>query len=537
MSFEKLRRNLEQCFRNLLRVLGIRKPVIADGNIVPRTHSFEGISQLKRYLQALDELPTGYYAVECRGGREVITSCNRSFANIFGYHSPSEVVGREVGTLYSNPGDRNSFRTFLAKMDQEGKGPLTGYNIQMKRKDGSTFWVAIDAKVLRDTTGQVLGREGTVRDITREVLLQQQVEHLRDDLEKTTQDMDQFMHRYISPMMRLDAALLVQEKMLYALKPFPSEKAEVTTSGESWASRLESALKATLDEAESGNLGLNSLRTNLKSLYKRLPCRRSSGLPTVDEVIARGVALETLSLLNSMSPEEKDASASLRQLEQTTRQILEEAIWRSTKRLRAETKALNAVIESLRQYLFYHRAVSEYEFRECDLGRVLASNIEVYTPMAEEKGLTIQLSGDKHLRAEIAEPHIDRMISNLLLNAIKYSYRRAGTGFISVKTSQDKLYAKLEITNYGVPIARDELETGRVFEYGYRGRFSRDYNRTGSGVGLADVKQTVEVHGGTIEIESRPAAHGHKEDPSDVPFLTTVSIKLPKHHSQGGNSH
>ena len=151
----------------------------------------------------------------------------------------------------------------------------------------------------------------------------------------------------------------------------------------------------------------------------------------------------------------------------------------------------------------------------------------MYYNMAKQKGLSINPPKQDYIPMEISEANIDRMFSNLILNAIKYSYRRTG-GYIDIRVKNRKYDVEIEIINYGVPVEKDELE--KVFEFSYRGKHSYDWNRTGSGIGLADAKKTVEKHGGEIHLNSVPVKYIAPEDSKErlAPYLTTVTVVLPK---------
>ena len=123
-------------------------------------------------------------------------------------------------------------------------------------------------------------------------------------------------------------------------------------------------------------------------------------------------------------------------------------------------------------------------------------------------------------------------IAGLIHNAIKYSWQRRN-GYVAVKLNQmideqGKPWLQLKIQNYGVMIAKDEIESGDIFRYGYRGRYANDRSRPGSGIGLYHAKQVIENHNGAISIDSRPA---HDYDPfiplREVPHITTVTVLLP----------
>jgi signal transduction histidine kinase len=83
--------------------------------------------------------------------------------------------------------------------------------------------------------------------------------------------------------------------------------------------------------------------------------------------------------------------------------------------------------------------------------------------------------------------------------------------------------------NFGVPISKDEIENGSIFQFGYRGMSSSDRGRMGSGIGLYDARSTAIRYGGNISIESHPVHPGTPEEDYTVPHLTKVIFSLPRY--------
>ena len=82
-----------------------------------------------------------------------------------------------------------------------------------------------------------------------------------------------------------------------------------------------------------------------------------------------------------------------------------------------------------------------------------------------------------------------------------------------------------------MPITQDEIEGGLIFKVGYRGKWSTDRGRLGTGIGLTDAKHVAESHGGELQIDSRPARSvalppEHREFYRQ-PFITTVRFLVP----------
>ncbi len=130
------------------------------------------------------------------------------------------------------------------------------------------------------------------------------------------------------------------------------------------------------------------------------------------------------------------------------------------------------------------------------------------------------------------ERELVRAFSNVLHNAIKYSWRRdrAQAPWVRIVTRAENSHVLVEFENWGVPIERDEIETGQIFHFGYRGRRATDRGRLGTGIGLTDAKRVAEAHGGVLRVDSHPSLGGMRPDDPDYyehPFLTTVTFELP----------
>jgi PAS domain S-box-containing protein len=104
------------------------------------------------------------------------------------------------------------------------------------------------------------------------------------------------------------------------------------------------------------------------------------------------------------------------------------------------------------------------------------------------------------LEATVDESRVHRILANLLTNAIKYS-PNGGEVRVTVKVTDgpEGKSALLVVHDEGVGIPRDELP--HVFDRFHRG--SNVVGRfAGTGLGLASARELVELHGGTISVES-----------------------------------
>ncbi|HWB07929.1 MAG TPA: response regulator [Pirellulales bacterium] len=91
-------------------------------------------------------------------------SCNPALARIYGYDSPRELTAsiRDIARqLYVDKDARQRFAGLLELSDV-----VTGFEAQIRRKDGTVRWISENARAIRDPRGRLLHYEGTVEDIT-----------------------------------------------------------------------------------------------------------------------------------------------------------------------------------------------------------------------------------------------------------------------------------------------------------------------------------------------------------------------------------
>ena len=114
------------------------------------------------YRGIFENATEGIYRAS-RDGR--FLSSNPAMARLFGYSSPEELMASITHIehqLYVNPEQRHQF---LDLMQQ--RQPVSGFEVEFFRKDGSTFWASLHARPVYDMKNhQLLFIEGLVADIT-----------------------------------------------------------------------------------------------------------------------------------------------------------------------------------------------------------------------------------------------------------------------------------------------------------------------------------------------------------------------------------
>jgi PAS domain S-box-containing protein len=133
-----------------------------------------------------------------------------------------------------------------------------------------------------------------------------------------------------------------------------------------------------------------------------------------------------------------------------------------------------------------------------DLNHLIRNIIPRFYTTAEQKRirLTMNLCDDLPL-LPIDEDEFSRVIANLVENAIQYTF--AG-GSVTIKSALQAESVLLEVIDTGIGISEADLP--HIFSRFYRADKARNSSQGGTGLGLAIVKKIVEMHNGTVEVES-----------------------------------
>jgi two-component system, OmpR family, heavy metal sensor histidine kinase CusS len=132
-----------------------------------------------------------------------------------------------------------------------------------------------------------------------------------------------------------------------------------------------------------------------------------------------------------------------------------------------------------------------------DARKELDTVVEFYDALAKEQGITVTCRGDASIEAD---PLLfRRAISNILSNAIRYVPSGGKVDFlIGQKKGQP---VEVIASDTGPGIAPEHLPY--IFDRFYRADQARTQSSQGTGLGLAIVKSIMELHGGTVEVQSR----------------------------------
>jgi PAS domain S-box-containing protein len=135
---------------------------------------------------------------------------------------------------------------------------------------------------------------------------------------------------------------------------------------------------------------------------------------------------------------------------------------------------------------------------KADLAQAVRTVAEQFEPLAADRALQLVVDVPERAQARFDIERISRIVSNLLANAIRHT---PPDGTVRVTLAVDPDQAKLEVADSGpgVPVEHRQQVFGR-----YRSGLGGDGRSGGVGLGLAIVREFVELHGGEISLGEAP---------------------------------
>jgi signal transduction histidine kinase/CHASE2 domain-containing sensor protein len=176
-------------------------------------------------------------------------------------------------------------------------------------------------------------------------------------------------------------------------------------------------------------------------------------------------------------------------------------------RRREMTLAINDEVKRLARMIGDYLDITKLEMSKAPLRlaplrleALVERSLLLFEPLAEEKSIRLFRHFGNALSPVLGDADLlARVFSNLISNALKYS--PCGTEVeVSMRASEGGIAVKIEDRGYGIP----EQDRERIFEKFYRVPRLEDVDVPGTGLGLTFVREIVELHGGTVQVQSKP---------------------------------
>ena len=160
---------------------------------------------------------------------------------------------------------------------------------------------------------------------------------------------------------------------------------------------------------------------------------------------------------------------------------------------------------------------------ETDMKAFVSAICKVYEYNAQERQISFTFTApDEPVTAWLDHTQFDKVVSNLLSNAFKYSFDgghiavRVGEGHDDSRRDALKDYVEVTITDDGMGLREDTIQ--HIFDRFYQGRTSTSTHIEGTGIGLNLCKMVIDMHHGSITAANR----------SDGQRGSIFTVRLPK---------
>jgi two-component system sensor histidine kinase BaeS len=156
---------------------------------------------------------------------------------------------------------------------------------------------------------------------------------------------------------------------------------------------------------------------------------------------------------------------------------------------------LSRVVDDLSQLSAAEAAALTLRLAQTDLAGIAAAALASQEPVLRAAGLTVESSYDHLVPVQADADRMHQAVVNLLANAARYC-RPGDTVTVRVFESGDAAIVQVADTGPGI----DAADLPHVFQRLWRGTTGTTV--TGSGIGLAVVRELVTAHGGTVDVKS-----------------------------------
>jgi PAS domain S-box-containing protein len=473
----------------------------------------------------------------------VVTSWNRSAERIFGY-TPAEAVGRSIKDLLF-PADRRDEEDDILRRVRRGER-VDHFETVRQRKDGSRVEVSVTISPIRDATGAIVGVSKVARDISDQkklgeasVLLAAIVNSSEDAIvSKSLEGVITSWNAGAERVFGYTSAEAVGQPVLMLV---PADR---KTEEPHILARLKRGER--VEHFETIRVRKNGEHFPVSLTIS--PVKNAAGVVVGASKIARDitelkrVTAEREQLLASERAARAEAEQANRMKDDFIATVSHElrtplnAIVGWTQVLRDSTDRPAEVAQGIDVIERNAFAQSQLINDLLDIGRMTSGKmtlevqpVEITTvildaigsvrPTAELKGIQLKTILDSPGVAMMGDKQrLQQVIWNLVANAIKFTPKH---GHVTVTLHRVNSHVEIGVADDGRGIAADFLP--HVFERFRQADASTTRQFGGLGIGLALVKQLVELHGGSVRVESPGLEQG---------AVFTVSLPVRAAHAE-----
>lgn len=184
-----------------------------------------------------------------------------------------------------------------------------------------------------------------------------------------------------------------------------------------------------------------------------------------------------------------------------SRHAFEPSVGRSAELLHAQVERFEMLLADLLEISRYDAQAVQLDTAPVVPASLAADIVEEFRPLAERAGIDLQLATPGgHTTMRLDAKRVRRILRNLVGNAIEHGDAKP----VQVVVDSDARTVAIAVRDQGVGMPPEDA--ARVFDRFWRADPSRKRTIGGTGLGLAISLGDAKLHGGRIDVWSRPGA-------------------------------
>ena len=475
------------------------------------------------YLSLVDSAHDGI-ALSCEGR---IIIANKSFAKIFGYSSSSELINKEIIELASNE-DIIKVAEYFRLLERKKEVPAR-FDFLGKKKDGSSIHSELSIGSFESENKNYVVM--IARDVTERIRTQRAIKESEEKYRNITENIDDFLFTFeriglalrpifctssIQKVTGYTQTEFLSDSKLFLKAIHPNDfasikpklinlmKSRIQLSGEfefriinKQGNIVWARAKINLVRSATGRIqkifGLVSDVTFRKRAEEELK-KSTENLIKLNETKDRFISIISHDLRTPFS-----SILGFTDLLANDEELTEDERKQYVKYIQESSRSMLALVNSLLDWTRLQTGRIKFEPQKIDVSKIILDSVNALSGSAIQKGIEILTVVNQSQFLFVDKSLITQVFNNLISNAIKFTN---GGGFIRISNEAvaNSRFVKFSVKDTGVGIKEDDLS--KLFSVDSKFTSEGTAGEKGSGLGLSLVKEIIEKHGGTIEVES-----------------------------------
>ncbi len=458
------------------------------------------------------------YAIFMLDPNGFIESWNEGARRLKGYEE-AEIKGKHFSLFYAQEDQQNDIPdAHLRNALERGSFACQGWRL---RKDGSRFFTDVVITPLVDAEGLLRGYTKVTRDATESMLVQKEIadarmrlslaldsaavgvfdfDLLKNSVWRSLRHDEIFGHQDLLPEWNFEifAKYIIAEDL-----PSASESFQQAFNQKSFR------MQCRIVRADDKAVRWVSVRAETFRNEQGVPLRMMGTVADITDIKEKQDQQRLLAIMQEredfMATLTHDMKNPLIGANRLLEMFVDGSFGQFTEQqaemlqcLKETNAGLLKLIADLIDVYRFEKDVNFLWTSPCDLVKIVSTCVSRISPFAKLRSIEIATQLPEQLPVQVDQGRFERVVQNLLDNALKFSPKGGSICVRLFKSGSDTI---VEIEDNGLGISQSEQAL--LFQRFAQGSAGKRYS-AGSGLGLYLCKKIVEAHGGTIECKSEP---------------------------------